>query len=566
MALLLILCQILLVGALQNPIISGWNPDPSILQVNGTYYLATSSFEYFPGTPIYASVDLANWNLISHAQTRRSQVQLYGTPTGAGVWAPTLSYHNGLFYLASMSRWTYDPVARVWPRVMFMSSPDLITWSNPIWNEPWGIDPSLFHDPKTGKSYLNLMAPNNNKDRIWGIYQCEVDLESGDCSGSYRSLWNGTLAQNSSSRLEGPKMFFKDPYYYLLAAEGGTDDQHRSSIARSNSPEGPWESAPNNPILFNGRWGFDNLTVQSTGHGTFTETPDGEWFCSFLARRKVNGSSPLGRETFLTSVTWLDGWPVLNNNEPITLSQDISGLSVQNPPLQPFEDEFCGTNLDLSWYQLRVPYTQNYALVSQSHRSSKRNGHSGQCGLTLKPNVFGLSDRDTPSALLRKQKSLNMTFSATLLPSDAPLSPRQAVGISIYLSEYSHQDIGVKGCANSTGLCIYSQLMMNTTTTVKEVPLDEHKIPRDLTFHIRANPLSYSLGYTMGNNTAIWVDEVPSSWLAWAPSGFYVFSGASWAIFATGGGEPWAPTGATVGFTKVREEYFEENIPDYDVW
>lgn len=70
----------------------------------------------------------------------------------------------------------------------------------------------------------------------------------------------------------------------------------------------------------------------------------------------------------------------------------------------------------------------------------------------------------------------------------------------------------------------------------------------------------------MGNSTAIWVDEVPSSWLAWAPSGFYVFSGASWAIFATGGGEPWAPPGATVGFTKVREEYFEEDIPDYDVW
>lgn len=272
-----------------------WNPDPSILQVNGTYYLATSSFEYFPGTPIYSSKDLANWDLISHAQTSPSQVQLYGTPTGAGVWAPTLSYINGLFYLASMTRWTYDPVARVWPRIMYMTSSDLINWSDPIWTEPWGIDPALFQDPKTGKSYLSLMAPNNNVDRVWGIYQCEINLATGDCSGQYMNLYNGTLPQNSSSRLEGPKMFYKDPYYYLLTAEGGTDDQHRSTIARSSSPEGPFDAAPKNPILFNGRWGFDNLTVQSTGHGTFVETPTGEWFCAFLARRKVNGSSPLGK-------------------------------------------------------------------------------------------------------------------------------------------------------------------------------------------------------------------------------------------------------------------------------
>jgi beta-xylosidase len=372
---------------------------------------------------------------------------------------------------------------------MFMSSPDLMTWSDPIWAEPWGIDPSLFQDPKTSKTYLNLMAPNNNKDRIWGIYQCEVDLESGDCAGAYRSLWNGTLAQNASSRLEGPKIFYKDPYYYLLAAEGGTDDQHRSTIARSDSPEGPWEPAPNNPVLFNGRWGFDNLTVQSTGHGTFTETPDGDWFCSFLARRKINGSSPLGensfsgrsrsiislnkfliillgRETFLTSVTWQDGWPILNSNEPITLSQDIPGVSAQKPSLQTFEDEFCRKNLGISWYQLRVPYTRNYALASESYQSSEDHDHDEECGVLLKPNVFGLSDKDTPSALLRKQKSLNMTFSATLLPSNASLSSRQTVGISVYLSEYSHQDIGVKGCTNSTGLCVYTQLIMNTTTTV----------------------------------------------------------------------------------------------------
>ncbi|CAH0024843.1 unnamed protein product [Clonostachys rhizophaga] len=569
--LLLLLSQVLLATARHNPMLPGWNPDPSILQVNGTYYLATSSFEYFPGTPIYSSKDLANWDLISHAQTSPSQVQLYGTPTGAGVWAPTLSYINGLFYLASMTRWTYDPVARVWPRIMYMTSPDLISWSDPIWTEPWGIDPALFQDPKTGKSYLSLMAPNNNVDRVWGIYQCEVNLATGDCSGQYINLYNGTLPQNSSSRLEGPKMFYKDPYYYLLTAEGGTDDQHRSTIARSSSSEGPFDPAPNNPILFNGRWGFDNLTVQSTGHGTFVETPTGEWFCAFLARRKVNGSSPLGRETFLTSVTWEDGWPMLNNGNPILLSEPVQGISAEKSEMTSFVEDFCGETPDLSWYQLRIPYTKNYALASGNYdhgiyRPHRNSSVDEFCALVLRPNVFSLSDRDTPAALLRKQKSLNMTFSATLLATNSSLNYRQSVGISIYLSELSHQDVGVKGCNNTTGLCVYSQTMINGTTQEKEISLGLNTIPRNITLYIRAQPLSYTLGYSIKEGETTWIDEVSSKWLAWAPTNWFVFSGASWAIFASGGGEPWQPSGAMVGFTKVREEYLEENIPDYDIW
>jgi beta-xylosidase len=119
-----------------------------------------------------------------------------------------------------MTRWTYDPVARVWPRVFFMSSKDLIHWSDPIWADPWGIDPELFHDPLTKKVYLNLMAPNNNVERLWGLSQCEVSVSSGRCVGPYVSLWNGTLPHNSTARPEGPKMFFKDSWYYLLIAEG----------------------------------------------------------------------------------------------------------------------------------------------------------------------------------------------------------------------------------------------------------------------------------------------------------------------------------------------------------
>ena len=452
-------------NSLAQPV--SWNPDAAILRVDGDYFLATSSFEFFPGTPIYHSTDLANWSIYSHALTSPEHVQLYGVPGGSGgVWAPTLSYHEGTFYLASMTRWVYDPVQKLWPRVLFYTSRDLKTWSAPVWCEPWGIDPALFHDPISGNSYLSLMAPNNNDDRLWGIYQCQIDLTTGRCSGPYMGLWNGTMEHTADARPEAPKMTYKDGYYYLLIAEGGTDELHRASVARSRSPEGPFEPAPHNPVLHNGRWGVTNLTVQSTGHATLVDTPDGQWYAAFLARRNVNGSSPLGREAFLTTVEWNDdGWPVFNDEQPITLSQSFGSVPDQNQVPEPFTDTFNGTSLHSEWYQLRTPYTENYRPLSNnstcSGSSSIRNS-----GLSLVPNVFGLSDRDTPAALLRKQRSLNMTFSATLWGTQKALNIRQSVGISAYLSDLMHQDIGVTGCRDTEGLCIYTSLIMNDTMKV----------------------------------------------------------------------------------------------------
>ncbi|PYH86193.1 beta-xylosidase, partial [Aspergillus uvarum CBS 121591] len=498
------------------------NPDPSILRVDSNYFLATSSLEYWPSTPIYTSMDLGNWTLYSHAFTRSSQVQMYGIPTGAGInvgtWAPTLSHINGLYYLASMTRWTFNPVARVWPRVIWSVSEDLKSWSEPIWSGCWGTDPSLFQDLVSKKVYLNLMAPTNDVDRIWGIYQCEVDLSSGLC---------------------------------------GTDDLHRATIARSSSPEGPWEPDPNNPILFNGHYGYDNLTVQSTGHGTIFDTPDGLSYIAYLARRKINGSSPLGRETFLSPVTWQDGWPVVNGGQPVLLSERIGNLS-DNPDVRypAFRDSFDEGVLDPSWYQLRTPYTQNFELKKENPG-----------GLVLRPNAFDLSNRDTPAAILRKQKSLNMTFSARLLPTSSGLGYGEIVGVSAYRSELQHQDIGVSGCVNSTGMCIYTTLMMNNTVQYTQVPLNSSTIPSDLTLHIRAEPLSYHLGYSQDmHGPRTWLAELSSSWLAFAPENYFVFAGASFALFATGTGKPWPPHAPDVGFAEVRETYFEEDIPDYDDW
>ncbi|KAL2882650.1 hypothetical protein SGCOL_001854 [Colletotrichum sp. CLE4] len=264
--------------------------------------------------------------------------------------------------------------------------------------------------------------------------------------------------------------------------------------------------------MYNGQWGAKNLTVQSTGHATFVEAADGKWFASFIARRNVNGSSPLGRETFLAEVTWENDWPFINNGNPILLSEEIGPKTgPKNTPV-PWMDDFSGKELDPSWYQLRTPYVKSYDIY---------NGR-----LVFKPNVFGLSDRDHPAAVLRKQTSLNMTFSAELLGFEGLLGQRMR----------------------------YWQRPLNSSSPLKG----------GLRFHIRAEPLAYHLGYSFGNDEPTYVTEIESKWQAFAPTGFYVFTGASFALFATGEGEPWPVDGPKVGFTRVEERYYEEEIGDYD--
>jgi beta-xylosidase len=221
--------------------------------------------------------------------------------------------------------------------------------------------------------------------------------------------------------------------------------------------------------MYNGGYGFRNLTVQSTGHVDVVETLDGSWYASFLARRKVDGSSPLGRETFLTTLTWEDNWPVLNDGRPILLNNGADSLTSFADHQNSFVDDFNGPLLDLEWYQIRTPYSKVFEFKNETLRQTQK-------GLFLKPNVFSLSDRDHPAALFRKQKSLNMTFTVSVGPVVEGLQYRQSIGISAYLSEMQHQDLGVRKCATGSGLCVYTTLLRNGTSTVSRnsKPSDEH--------------------------------------------------------------------------------------------
>ncbi|KAH7324195.1 glycosyl hydrolase [Stachybotrys elegans] len=517
--------------AIKNPLIPGWNPDPHVLRVNDTYYVAVSSFLSFPGVPIYQSQDLGNWELVSHALNAPEKVPIVGvrqdhgnaTNSDQGIWAPSLSYINGRFYMTTMAMWGSDTVYRTFPRFFWVSSSDLQTWSEVIWAEPYGIDPDLWQDPNTGKNYLSVMGLDDNRERLWGISQCEVDLDTGKC--------------------------------------GGTGTGHRVTIARSDTPMGPWRSSPTNPLLYNGA--DPDLTVGNTGHAMFSDTPDGRWFATFLARRWIGNDNPIGRECFFSPVEWReDGWPVMNYGEPILLSQEYDYGPTPAYPPAPWEDNFVGSQLGLSWYQLRTPYTQNFEVNPWGDGQSPCG--SGGGGIVFNPNVFTLGERDTPAAVLHKQTSFNMTFSATLLPINGSLGRSQSIGISMYSSEYTHQDISIRGCVNTTSAiqCVRVDSSIQLpgpagTPSSKEFPFPYDHVPAGVQLHVRAEPTRYRLGWSVNGESIAWVHQFR---LRDLPVGF---DGAMFALFASGNSLPWPLNAPQVGFCNVREEFFEEGLGDY---
>ncbi|MGC5224979.1 family 43 glycosylhydrolase [Micromonospora sp. DT81.3] len=287
-----------------NPLMPGFNPDPSCVRVDGVYYLVTSSFEYMPGLPVYRSTDFVSWEHIGNIAERMSQSGVAETPSGMGIWAPTIRHRDGVFYVIV--------VIAASPRgcVVFTASDPAGPWSEgtPIPSVD-GIDPDLAWDD-AGNAYVTYSAyrmAGEEPGRHDGIEQFRVDLTTGEALESPRPLWSGTGLQFP----EAPHLYRRGAFWYLLIAEGGTERGHAVSIARGASIEGPFSGGPANPLL---RAAGTSSPVQNTGHADLVEGPDGtDVFVALGVRPLGTGLSfsPLGRETFATPVEWVDGWPVV---------------------------------------------------------------------------------------------------------------------------------------------------------------------------------------------------------------------------------------------------------------
>lgn len=288
---------------LRNPIIPGFHPDPSICRVGGDYYLVNSSFEYFPGVPIFHSTDLQNWKQIGNVLNRESQLSLKDATGWQGIYAPTIRYHQGRYYMITT-------LVGGSGNFMVTATNPAGPWSDPIWLKQGGIDPSLYFE---GQKCYMVSNPDNT------ITLCEIDPETGHQLTESCGIWQGTGGRWP----EGPHIYKKGDYYYLLISEGGTELAHSITIARSRHIYGPYEANPANPILTHCSVKAQDSPIQGTGHGDLVEDTDGRWWMTFLAYRNYNGSyHHLGRETFLVPVEWgNDGWPVVNDGQPIVLNE-----------------------------------------------------------------------------------------------------------------------------------------------------------------------------------------------------------------------------------------------------
>ncbi|WBB77746.1 glycoside hydrolase family 43 protein [Micromonospora sp. WMMD882] len=357
-------------GTFRNPVLPGFHPDPSVCRVGDDYYLVCSSFEYFPGVPIFHSRDLVHWEQIGNVLDRPGQLTLPpSTASSGGVYAPTLRHHDGRFWLIVTN------CADGGGNLLVTAEDPAGPWSDPV-RLPGvpGIDPDLTWDDE-GDCWCTYA----------GIEQVRIDPRTGRTIGEPRRLWSGAPGAQAP---EAPHLYRVGGYWYLLIAEGGTERGHAVSVARATAPGGPYEPCPANPVLTHRG---TNRPIQNTGHADLVEAADGSWWLVLLGVRPGGGTPGwhvLGRETFLAPVTWVDGWPVVGGVEPVMAAPPWPARPTPQPPAR---DDFDAVGLHPRWVSVR-------SRPAESWSTTERPGW-----LTLRARGASMDERDVTFLGRRQQ-------------------------------------------------------------------------------------------------------------------------------------------------------------------
>ncbi len=355
---------------IRNPILPGFNPDPSIVRVGDDYYIATSTFEWYPGVQIHHSRDLIHWRLITRPLRRPAQLDMRGAPDSCGVWAPCLTYDNGLFYLiyTDVKRYGRTTVGGASGASLRDFHNYMVTcptidgeWSDPIYLNSSGFDPSLFHDDDGRKYLVNMLWDHRpGRVRFAGIVLQEYDPVARGLTGERQVIFEST----SLGMAEGPHLYKRDGWYYLITAEGGTGWNHAVTMARSRTLTGPYELHPETHIL-SSRLRPDS-PLQRAGHGDLVEARDGTPMLVYLCGRPLpnRGRCVLGRETAIQPMRWdEDGWLRTLDGQGLPLliaeSPEPVGEAVEAPPV-----DFNGPALPIDFQWLRSPYPETLFSLS----------------------------------------------------------------------------------------------------------------------------------------------------------------------------------------------------------
>jgi alpha-N-arabinofuranosidase len=509
---------------LMNPILAGFYPDPSVIRVGSDYYLINSTFSYFPGLPVFHSKDLKNWKQIGNVISRPSQMNFLGDRMTRGLFAPAISYHNGIYYV------TCTLIDRGGNFVVTAKDPSG-PWSDPAWlPEVKGIDPSLFFDD--GKAYIvyNSDAPEN-KPLYRGhrtIRMYEFDPVNLKVAGEQKILVNGGVDINKKPVwIEGPHFIKVDNWYYLYAAEGGTSVNHSEVVFRSKSPWGPFVPYEHNPILTQRDLPADRKDpVTSAGHAQFVEGPDGKTYAIFLAVRPYKDDYyNTGRETFITPVDWQDGWPVVNpDSRKIKYSYKVNYKEVKQKDALPQSGNFEYTltferELDPTLLFLRTCDSSSFSL-------SKTNGLL----LKLKPETC--MELGNPAFIGKRQQHLYCSTETAL--DFSAKSDNEKAGLVIfqdekhfyYLCQSTDQGRAVvqlfKSNTSSKTMDLLTQLPL--TVDSKQVLLRIDALGEYYSFYFASKP----------NDWVLLKDKVDATYLSTQVAGGFI--GCIFGMYATSSG------------------------------
>lgn len=411
---------------IRNPILRGFNPDPSIVRVGEDYYIATSTFEWFPGVQIHHSRDLRNWRLLSRPLQRPSQLNMMGDPDGCGVWAPCLTHADGRFWLifTDVKRYGRTTVGGASGASLRDFHNYLVTcetidgaWSDPVHLNSSGFDPSLFHDDDGRKWLVNQLWDHRpGRNRFAGIVLQEFSVAEQRLVGERKVIFEGTPI----GLTEAPHLYKRDGWYYLITAEGGTGWGHAATLARSRAIDGPYELHPET-YLITAR-DRPHAPLQRAGHGDLVETADGETYIVYLCGRPLpgRGRCVLGRETAIQKLTWgADGWPrTLDGSGDPTLDTPGAGLTDHAWPAAPVREDFDADRLPIDFQWLRTPYPETIF------------------SLTARPGFLRLYGRESlgslfTQALVARRQQAHCFSAATVLDFE-PAHFQQSAGLVCY--------------------------------------------------------------------------------------------------------------------------------------